>query len=179
MRRIIWINGLIGGAVIISLFFIFNALSPVENCDYSKSMVMTYAAMVVGFTSIFFGIKTYRDKDLGGSISFGKAFLIGLYISLIASAVYAIGWQAFSHLLMPGHMEAYGSCDIENFKQEGHTALEIAKKEADTKQMLETLKNPILGPLMIFSVEIFPVGLAISLLCAAILKRQPQKPAKA
>jgi hypothetical protein len=179
MRRIVWINGLIGGVIIITLFFLFNALSPVENCEFGKSMVMTYAAMVVGFTSIFFGVKTYRDKHLGGSINFGKAFLIGLYISLIASAVYAIGWQAFSDLLMPGHMAEYGNCEIELYKKAGHTAQEIAKKEADMKQMLERLKNPIVGSLMIFSVEIFPVGLLISLLCAAILKRQPNGNASA
>ena len=173
MRKIIWVNGLVGGAITISLFFIGNAMSPVENCEYDKSMLMTYAAMIVGLSSIFFGIKTYRDKHLGGSISFGRAFLIGLYINLIASAIYVIGWKIFSNILMPHHMEDYAYCQVETLKKAGASAKAIADEQAKMDNMLSMMKNPFIEIPLIFFTEIFPVGLFISLLCAAILKRQP------
>ena len=41
------------------------------------SMTVGYTIMVASFLLIYFGIRSYRDNDLAGQISFGRAFSCG------------------------------------------------------------------------------------------------------
>ena len=45
--------------------------------DFMSNDIVGYAAMVVMFSLIFFGVRNYRNKQLEGYITFGKAFKWG------------------------------------------------------------------------------------------------------
>ncbi len=83
MIRIAVIYGAIAGAVIIASMVIGYAMS--DGKGFGSSQAIGYLFMIVALSLIFIGIKRYRDRDLGGVISFGKAFQLGLLISLVAS----------------------------------------------------------------------------------------------
>ena len=99
MKKIIWTYGLAAG-FISTIGYMVMLLSGEMNFDESmeNGMVYGFAAMIAAFSLIFVATLKYRKKN-GGVLSFGKAFLIGLYISLIASTVY-VGVWLFNFILI-------------------------------------------------------------------------------
>ena len=77
MKKVILIFGIIAGIIVSAMLFISMAGG---SMDFENGELLGYATMIIALSTIFFGIKTYRDKYLNGSIRFGKAFLMGLYL---------------------------------------------------------------------------------------------------
>tara|TARA_B100001063_G_C16766952_1_gene559249 strand:- start:2559 stop:3077 length:519 start_codon:yes stop_codon:yes gene_type:complete len=171
MKKISVIYGLIGG-IIVSAFMALTIPNMDADTDMTLSMFMGFASMIVALSTVFLGIKKYRDVYLNGVISFGKAFLIGLYISLIASTMYVLTWMVISDLYMPNFMENYVEAQLNAFEQTAATAKEISQKREELNAMAESYKNPVIKALYTY-MEIFPVGLIITLISSLILKRKP------
>lgn len=144
------------------------------NIVYNKPEVKAndfvgYAAMVVMFSLIYFGIRNYRNKQLEGFISFGKAFKTGALIALVASTIYVVIWLFYYYLFVPDFIDAYtqrvlNTCSPDDL-------------EAKTKEMAnfkEMYKNPLFVVLITYS-EVLPVGLVIALISALILKKKTDK----
>lgn len=170
MKKIVLIYGLIGG-LIVSLFMALTIPNMDADTDMTQGMLMGYASMLVALTTIFLGIKKYRDKQLNGYIKFGKAFLVGLYIALIASTLYVITWMVISDLYLPDFMENYVEAQIQSLKEIGASAEEIEKQKTEYSSMAENYKNPLIKALYTY-MEILPVGVLIALISAAILKKK-------
>jgi hypothetical protein len=134
-------------------------------------MVFGFTVMILAFSSIFVAIKNYRDKFNQGEITFGKAFKIGILISLIASTCYVVMWLVVYYNFVPDFMDKYSAFEIKNIQAKGLNAAETTKEIADINNMKEMYKNPIVVVLFTY-LEIFPVGLIITLLSALILKRK-------
>ena len=94
MKKNIIIYGLIAGVVVaIPMLFVTNSIANDQGVvDFDKGMLIGYASMLIAFSLVFVGIRNYRDKYLGGTITFGKAFKTGFYIVLISSTIYVITW---------------------------------------------------------------------------------------
>jgi hypothetical protein len=137
------------------------------------SMVTGYVTMILSLLMVFFGIKSYRDQHLGGSITFGQGFKVGIMITLVASLFYVVGWEIYSALYMPNFMADYSAKMIEEMKAEGASAAEIASQMAEMETWKEYYKNPLIRYAMVF-MEIFPVGLLVTLISAAILKKKDE-----
>lgn len=169
MKRIILTYGLIGG-VIVSAMMWFTLGDGMH--DWENGELIGYTTMVIALSTIFFGIKAYRDKELGGTIRFGKAFLVGLYITLIASTMYVASWMVMSANMKQDFMEQYIEHTTTKLEQSGASDEEVEAQVAELRQMAELYKNPVVKIGFTY-MEILPVGLLISLICAAILKRSP------
>ena len=152
---------------------IYSTVQCYRNADYEGSMVLGYAAMLVAFSFVFVGIKNFRDKYNHGVISFGKAFKIGLYISLIASSMYVVVWLIDYYLFIPDFMDKYGAHVLKEAKNAGASAAEIEEKITEMAEFKELYKNPIFVVLITYS-EVLPIGLIISLISALILKKKPK-----
>ena len=87
MKKIVFTFGIIAGFINIMTDILLTNLGG-EEMMHSNTQWIGYLVMVIALSLIFVGVKQYRDKHLGGVIKFGKAFLIGLYISLVAGAIY-------------------------------------------------------------------------------------------
>ncbi|MBY0477838.1 MAG: DUF4199 domain-containing protein [Chitinophagaceae bacterium] len=172
MKKIILVCGLIAGSVL-SIVMIVSFL--LMDDHFSGGMLLGYASMLLSFSLIFVAIKTWRDKYNNGIISFGKAFKIGLLISLIASAMYVITWMIEYTFFIPDFMEKYAAHTIEKAKAAGATAAEISKQTTEMEKFKVLYKNPFFVVLMTFA-EVLPVGLIVSLIAALILKRKSKAP---
>jgi hypothetical protein len=142
-----------------------------EKMSLTTGMVFGYASMVLAFSMIYVGVKQYRDVHLGGSIRFGKAFLVGLGIALIASLIYTLTWELEYRFLYPDFMDQYMRQDLEHRKAAGANAAELAKATTEGLEMAEMYRNPMYRIPMTF-VEIFPVGILASLVIALVLKKR-------
>src|ERR1043165_4657863 len=96
--------------------------------DYDKSLFVGYASMLVAFSLVFVGIRNYRDKYNGGTLSFGKAFKIGSMIVLIASTFYVAAWLVDYYLFIPDFFEKYTAHELATMKAAGATQADIDSK---------------------------------------------------
>lgn len=172
MKKTIWINGLIAG-LIVTAMMVFSTIYCYNDPNFESSMVLGYLGMLLAFSFVFVGIKSYRDKFNSGVISFGKAFKIGLLITLIASTCYVAAWLIEYYFFMPDFMEKYTAHVIKQATESGATAAEIKAQTATMETYKEWYKNPFLIIVMTYF-EILPLGLILSLIAALVLKRKPK-----
>lgn len=173
MKKNILVYGLISGLIISALMAV-NLAMCVKSGDFEGSMLIGYASMIIAFSMIFVGIKNYRDKYNGGVISFGKAFKIGFFITLIASTIYVAVWLIEERFFFPDFIDRYTAHEIGKLQASGASATELASKTKDLEQAKEWYKNPVLKILFTYS-EILPVGLVVTLISSLILKRKTVK----
>jgi len=177
MSKLIARYGIIGGLiVVIPMLLQWLTLKPGESPP--ESYILGYAVMLVALTTVFLGVKHYRDKSLGGVIRFLPALGIGLAISTVASVLYVIGWEI---------VMAFGSFDfagfwaksmIEGAKARHASPAELQQVITDAENFAKMYSKPWYRMPMTF-VEIFPVGVLISLISAALLKNSRLLPARA
>ena len=137
-----------------------------HNPDLKGSELVGYAVMVVVFSLIYIGVRNYRNKQLDGFISFGKAFKTGALIALLGSAIYVAAWLFSYYLFVPDFMDVYSDYVLKNCTPEDLPAK--TKEMADFKELY---KNPFFVILITFS-EVLPIGLVVALVSALILKRK-------
>jgi hypothetical protein len=176
MRKIIIVNGLISGVIVSAMFFISYPLMRKGILNMNSGMIIGYASMVIALSMIFFGIKTYRDQYSNGSITFGRGVKIGLLIALIASCMYAASWEVFSAFFAPDFAEYYEQGYIDNLKAKGADLAALNAAKEQMAQWRELYKNPPIRFAMVMA-EILPVGIIITLICAAILRKRQILPA--
>ena len=168
MNKIVLIYGLIGGLIISVLMWLTLGS---ERVDFENGELIGYTTMVVALSTIFFGVKAYRDKHLDGRITFGKAFLLGLYIALVASTLYVASWMLLSATTGDYFMVQYYEHAKQEMESSNMPAEEMNAKLEEMQQFAKLYKNPIVKIGFTY-LEILPVGLLVSLLVAVILKRK-------
>jgi len=161
MKKFIWLYGLIAG-----LLCSVGYLTMGDDMDMDKSMVYGFASMILAFSLIF--VATYQYKKRNGGITFGKAFMIGLYISLIASSIYVGLWLITYYNFRPDFMDKYSACVIDQLKASGKSPAEIQAGIDEMNQMKESYKNPLYVIATTY-MEIFPLGIVVSLINGGIV----------
>ena len=175
MTKTITTFGLIAGAVIV-LSVLLSLAIDTSSTHMAALEWLGYAVMILAFSVIFVAIKGYRDKELGGVISFGMAFKVGIGITLIASLIYVVAWEINLAVTDYAFIEDYTQSIIDSRAADGASAEELA---ALTEEM-DTMKaqySRLLFRLPMTFLEIFPVGLLITLLSAAVLRNSRALPA--
>ena len=168
--------GLIAGIVVGGISFaMFTAMDGVPNFEYG--MLIGYATMLVALSAVFVGIKRHRDQALGGVIRFWPAFGMGVAMSLIAGILYALSWEASQAITGGDFMTAYSDYVLGQARAKGESAAAIARLSAEMAEFKVMYANPWFRLPMVFS-EIFPVGVLVSLVSAALLRRPDFLPAR-
>lgn len=175
MRKVVLTYGLIAGAIFV--VFMFGAWPLWKNgtITFENGEIVGYTSMVIALSMIFFGVKSYRDNYLGGSITFGNALKVGGLIALVAALGYAVGWEFYFNLVAPDFMDEYARFSIEKAKSSGMAEDELRKLITSMDSMKVWYKNPLLRFGMTL-MEILPVGIVITLVSAAILRRREVLP---
>lgn len=166
------IAGLIVGIIDFSLF-----VGAGDQPHFEYGMLIGYTIMLVALSTVFVGIKRYRDRDMGGVIRFWPAFGMGVAISFIAGLFYVAAWEASQAITGADFVTAYSNYVIEQARAQGETAEAIAKMSAELAEFKVMYANPLWRLPMIFT-EIFPVGVLVSLVSAALLRRSSFMPAR-
>ena len=165
MKKTVLIFGLISGGMMAVMMF---ATLPFTDSAWlqSHSMFVGYTTMVLSFMLVFFGIRSYRENIGGGAITFGRAFAVGILITLISSVLYVIAWEIM-YFGIPSFGEKFMAMCVAHIKSSG------ASPEAIQTELsqLKYLNNPLIKAAMTF-VEPFPVGLIITLVSALILRKK-------
>lgn len=178
MKKIVLRFGLASGAIILVLSSIMMPLCMNGTLDMDISQVLGYSAMVLAFLMVFFGVRSYRDNVAGGSIGFGKAFQVGILITLITCAIYVIAWEITYFNFMPDFLDKFNAHVLEKMRASGESEAAIQEQAAELATMAKYYDNVLFNVAITF-MEIFPVGLIVTLVSAAILRRKPREGAPA
>lgn len=167
MKKIVLTFGLISGVVMIAMMTVLLAF--VEKIGFDKGVIVGYTTIILGFMLVFFGIRSYRENVGDGRITFGRAFAVGILITLIACVFYVVAWEIIYFKFMPDFGDKYASYEIEKTKAAGANQQAIDAKVQEMKSLKAQLNNPFINAAMTFT-EPFPVGLIITLVSSAILR---------
>ena len=126
--------------------------------------------LVIGITILVMAIREHRDQQLGGFISFGRAFLVCLLVLTISTIIS----QIFSYLYMNFVNPAAAQEAVEAAKTmmekmglpEEQVDVAMEKVAADLKSPMSVIKN---------SASSIFFGAIIALIMAAIMKKEPSK----
>jgi hypothetical protein len=178
MQKIVLRYGLASGAILAVLTSVNLILSRRETLGLGHSEILGYSVMVLSFLLVFFGIRSYRETVAGGTIGFGKAFQVGILISLITCAIYVIGWEIAYFNFIPDFLDQYSAHVIAKMRSTGASEAAIREKTTQMAELAKHYKNPLFNSAVTF-LEVFPVGLVMTLISAAILRRKPPQDAPA
>lgn len=166
MKKTVLIFGLVIGTILCANMIVMVNLM-YTSPDFKGNDIVGYAAMVILFSLIFIGVRNYRNKQLNGYITFGKAFKAGAFIALIGSTMYVVVWLFYYYLFVPDFMEVYTQFALKNC-----APADVPAKTAEMNSFKEMYKNPLFVVVITYS-EVLPIGLLVSLISAAILKKKP------
>jgi hypothetical protein len=169
------VYGGISGSIVIAVLILGLSL---DLPSHFHSEWFGYLVMLVALSLIFVGVKRYRDVECGGVIRFGGAFMLGLGIALVAGAIYVILWEIYVAASGVDYMAEYQARTLADMQAAGASAEDIAETRATMALWGERLHNPLWRIPMIF-IEIFPVGLIVALVSAALLRNPRLLPARA
>jgi len=172
MKKTVLTFGLISG-VIMSLMMMAT-LPFMEQIGFDYGMVIGYTTIVLSFMLVFFGIRSYRDNVAGGNITFGKAFAVGILITLVSSLCYVATWEVIYFKIMPDFAEKFTKYAVDKVIASGASTEVINAKIQEMKNLKVMLDNPLINAAIAFT-EPFPIGLIVTLISSAILrtKRKP------
>jgi hypothetical protein len=176
MKKIVLTYGLASGAVFAIISAITTPLFISGKLNVDNGEIFGYTSMVLAFVLVFVGIRSYREREGGGAITFGRAFLVGILITLISSAIYVASWEVVYHNFFPDFGEKYAAQTMAKLRAEGAPPEKIAAKQKQMTEIVRLYKNPAFNVAMTF-VEVFPVGLIVTLISAAILRKRKPVPA--
>lgn len=170
MKKTVLTFGIISGVIVAVLMGINTVFA--DRIGFDRAIFAGYAAMLVAFLLVFFGIKSYRDNVGDGEISFGRAFTVGILITLITCAFYVVSWEILYYTVLHDFPEKYGNYLIEKARAAGATPEQMAQELEKVNQMKALLDNPLLASAVIFIAEPLPVGVVMTLISAAILRKR-------
>jgi hypothetical protein len=168
MKKTVLTFGLISGVIMSTLML---ATVPfADRIGFDHAEIIGYSTLLLSFLLVFFGIRSYREQA-GGRISFGRAFTVGLLITLITCAFYVVTWEIMYFKLMPDFVEKYTAYLVANLKASGATQQAIDTRIAQMQQFKQMYDNPLINA-AITLIEPLPIGLAVTLISAGVLRKK-------
>jgi len=167
VTRTIFIYGLISGAVValaITATIVFSGGRPPHS-----SVWLGYLIMLVAMSAILVGVKQYRDDALGGVIGFWRALGVGLGIAAVAGLAYVAVWEAYLAVTHYNFVDDYIRATLEAKRSAGVSGAAYQKAVTEMETFRQQYANPLFRWPMTF-IEIFPVGVLIALVSAALLR---------
>ncbi|WP_299548546.1 DUF4199 domain-containing protein [Seonamhaeicola sp.] len=141
--------GLLTGLIIFLLHLTLG-----KDLSYSTNEILGYISIFISLSFVFFGIKHYRDKVNNGAVSFGKALLIGVLISVLVAIGIALADFIYTQFINPEWFENY------------YKMMRDAGKEDEIMEM-----TSLTAGIFMFSL-VTVIGFIISLISGLILQRK-------
>jgi Protein of unknown function (DUF4199) len=176
MKKIVLTYGVIAGSIVAAMIFISIPLWQKDILNFDNGEVVGYTTMVVALSLIFVAIKSYRDKQNDGSITFWKGVKVGMLVTLIATIMYCLAWDISYRNMSGDFMQKMYDHYLNELKASGATAAEVAEEQKNWARNMTYYENFFIR-FMVTTIEIVPVGLIITIISAALLRKKAFLPA--
>jgi hypothetical protein len=169
MKKVVLTFGVLSG--VLSAAMMAATVPFIETIGFDRGVVVGYTAIVISFLFVYFGIRSYRDNVLGGRLSFGQGFRAGILITLISCFFYVSAWLVIYYNFTPDFADRYTAHMVQEERAKGASQADIDALVQQGEDMKAMLANPLVNAAVSFT-EPFPVGLLITLVSAAVLRKQ-------
>jgi hypothetical protein len=171
MKKQVLTFGLICGAILGGMTAVMVPLCMNGTTTFDHAEILGYTIQVLAFLLVFFGVRSYRENVGGGTITFGKALQVGILVTLVACAVYVVSWEVVYYNFVPDFGDKYAAHMLQKMQAKGESAQAIEAAKKEMLRFKEIYKNPFYNAGITF-LEVFPVGLVVTLVSAAILRKK-------
>jgi len=167
-------NGAVLGVILI-IFSLLLYLLGVMPVNTRTIILMPLASFTIMLIFLIVSMKAYRNKVLGGYISFGDAFLLGLLIIVFSSVISGFYSLIFNTVIDPGYMDRVyegvrnWSYDLYSGMGLTETQIEEALERTSRQQENYTPIKAFFGTLL--GSAIF--GGIVSLIISAFIRKDP------
>lgn len=134
--------------------------------DLSFKPGINYFSYILILGGIFMGIKTYRDKELGGFITFGTAFKTGWWTVLIMALVSSAFTYVFVTLIAPEFIDKIMEMQSMAMYEQGMSDEEIEMAQSMSSMFMTP--GAMVGWALIGNLFI---GVILNLIASATLKK--------
>lgn len=153
------------GAITGIVLIIYSLILYVANQTFNQALgYLSYLLLLAG---ILLGSFAYRNKVLGGTISYGNAFLTGLLITLFAGILASFFSFILIRYIDPGMVEQAIVRTEEKLLEKGLTEDQI---EIAVERSKKFIGSPITVIVSLFFYAL--IGSILSLITAAIVKKE-------
>ena len=173
MLKLCLLFGSIAGVVVGGSLFTITTV----NVGTAYGMLIGYLTMLIALSAVFVAIKRHRDQSLGGVIRFWPALALGLGISAIAGFFYVAAWEAALAVTHMDFADVYAKAQIAQKTASGASEAELQRLSAEMDEFRVNYSKPLYRLAMTF-MEIFPVGILVSLISAGLLRNSRFLPAR-
>ncbi len=167
-----FVAGVVVGAALLGVSLAYDGQPPPD-----WGMAAGFASMLVALSAVFVAIKRHRDVAGGGVTGFWPAFGLGLGISLVASLVYVASWELSLVLVDADVAQVFAQQMVARAEARGLAGAALADVVRQAGEFEAMYRNPLYRLPMTFA-EIFPVGMLVSLVSAAVLRNPRMLPAR-
>ncbi len=165
------LGGVIVGALMASTMWLQTSVAQ------TWGMAIGYTTMLIALSTVFVAIKRRRDIELGGVIRFLPALAMGLGISVVAGIFYALAWEIVMPLMPGDFIGEMVAQSIAQQKAQGVTGQALADFTAQMEAFRASYANPLYRLPLTF-MEMFPVGVLVSIVSAGLLCNRRFLPAR-
>ncbi len=168
---IIWRYGLLTGLVLILLGLVFylTGLQSFDQPQSSNSWIITIVNLVVLFGGLYLAIQQHRDQNLGGYITFGKGFTVGLLTSLVVAVVTAIWTIVFFTVVEPNATQMILEASKDQMANEQGMSNEQIEQ---AMTWVSWMTSPSMLTVFALLGTVFQ-GLILSLIAGGVLSKRP------
>jgi hypothetical protein len=133
---------------------------------YGSWLLQLGIGLIIGIVCIYYFTCQYRDKTLGGSITYGRAVGFGFVINMISSILGMIFNQILTKVIDPGIIQKQLVIARERAIAGG-----ISEEQFDRGMEMQRNFNPIIGIIIGIIVMAF-VAIILSLIIAIFTKKE-------
>jgi len=160
--------GLIGGLALVAFGLVTYLFDMVDYSGQSGNWGINLLNWAIMGGAIFMAIKTHKERDLGGYITFGRSFATGMWTSLFIALLVAVWSFLLFTVVDPSLAETIQSLSIEQMEEQG-----LSEEEMEASMgFVSMFTSPTAITLMGFFGTLL-WGLILSLIVGAILKKDP------
>ena len=139
--------------------------------DLRVADFLGYGSMVLTALLLFFGIRAYREGTGGGRLTFARGLAVGALIALVSSLCYAATFQVVYFRIEPRFGDHMAACMVERARAAGATDEKIVATAERAQTLKRLYDNALTNAALTFG-TIWPFGLVVSGISAAILRRR-------
>ena len=154
--------GTLYGLAGVAIFLLFYFLG--MDIESKLPQIISYIVLCI---FIITGIKSYRDEDLGGQISYGKALWTGTLISFFGGIITAIFTVLFFKYIAPDMIQKILDTTQQNLEEKGMSEDQI--------EMTMDYTRKFMTPMWLFAFSVLGsafMGLLFSLIISIFMRKE-------